>query len=96
MLSAYLFKRFVVEGLRIYANAVYAVFLCKRALFGIPVATVAINGGLNAGLLAAKILAVSDGQLLGKLKDYSSKMKEQVQAKDAKLQESGYRNYGKA
>ena len=63
---------------------------------GIPVATVAINGGLNAGLLAAKILAVSDGQLLVKLKDYSSKMKEQVQAKDAKLQESGYRNYGKA
>ena len=35
---------------------------------GIPVATVAINGGKNAGLLAAKILATSDAELLGKLK----------------------------
>ena len=62
---------------------------------GIPVATVAINGGLNAGLLAAKILAVSDEALLGRLKDYSKDLKEQVQAKDAKLQECGYENYGK-
>ncbi len=60
---------------------------------GIPVATVAINGGANAGLLAAKILATSDQQLLQKLKDYSKKLKEQVQAKDAKLQEVGYKNY---
>lgn len=43
---------------------------------GIPVATVAINGGKNAGILAAKILAVSDGELENKLKDYSKKMKE--------------------
>lgn len=62
---------------------------------GIPVATVAINGGVNAGLLAAKILATSDQQLLQKLKAYTSKLKEQVQAKDAKLQEVGYQNYGK-
>ena len=34
---------------------------------GIPVATVAINGGLNAGILAAKILATSDEKLLEKL-----------------------------
>ena len=60
---------------------------------GIPVATVAINGGANAGLLAAKILSVSDGDLLKKLKDYSTAMKESVQAKDARLQEVGYRNY---
>jgi len=60
---------------------------------GIPVATVAINGGANAALLAAKILAVSDEQLLQKLKDYSAKLKEQVQAKDARLQETGYKNY---
>ena len=37
---------------------------------GIPVATVAINGGANAGLLAAKILATSDAELLAKLKAY--------------------------
>jgi len=60
---------------------------------GIPVATVAINGGANAGLLAAKILATSDAELLKKLKDYSCKLKEAVQAKDERLQETGYKNY---
>lgn len=60
---------------------------------GIPVATVAINGGANAGLLAAKILATSDGALLDRLKAYSAKLKDQVVAKDAKLQEIGYKAY---
>lgn len=55
---------------------------------GIPVATVAIGGGVNAALLAAKILAVGDQELLEKLKAYSRKMQEQVQEKDRKLQES--------
>lgn len=62
---------------------------------GIPVATVAINGGVNAGLLAAKILATSDSELLDRLKAYSLSLKEAVQAKDAKLQEVGHRNYNK-
>ena len=62
---------------------------------GIPVATVAINGGANAGILAAKILAVSDEELLKKLKDYSSSLKDSVQAKDEKLQELGYKGYMK-
>lgn len=62
---------------------------------GIPVATVAINGGVNAALLAAKILAVSDHDLLQRLKEYAKDLKEQVQEKDAKLQEYGYENYGK-
>ena len=52
---------------------------------GIPVATVAINGGANAGLLAARMLAISDEALLNRLKDYAQNMKEQVQAKDAEL-----------
>lgn len=60
---------------------------------GIPVATVAINGGANAALLAAKILATSDETLLQKLKDYSRNLKEQVQSKDAKLQQQGYKAY---
>ena len=60
---------------------------------GIPVATVAINGGANAGILAAKILATSDEALLGRLKEYSEKMKDQVVAKDARLQEIGYKAY---
>ncbi len=60
---------------------------------GIPVASVAINGGVNAALLAAKILAVSDPQLLQRLKEYAKGLKEQVQAKDEKLQENGFRKY---
>ncbi|MCI9073163.1 MAG: 5-(carboxyamino)imidazole ribonucleotide mutase [Lachnospiraceae bacterium] len=60
---------------------------------GIPVATVAINGGANAALLAAKILATSDEALLQKLKEYSENLKNQVQTKDAKLKEQGYRAY---
>ncbi|MBR5896201.1 MAG: 5-(carboxyamino)imidazole ribonucleotide mutase [Lachnospiraceae bacterium] len=62
---------------------------------GIPVATVAINGGQNAGLLAVKMLAVSDAGLLNKLKDYTQNMKEAVEKKDANLQENGYKNYSK-
>ena len=60
---------------------------------GIPVATVAINGGANAGLLAAKILATSDKALLDKLKAYSQSLKEQVGKKDARLKEIGYKEY---
>lgn len=60
---------------------------------GIPVATVAIDGGMNAGILAAKILAVSDTELLEKLKQYSEEMKETVQAKADKLDKLGYEAY---
>ena len=62
---------------------------------GIPCATVAINGGKNAGILAAKILAVSDPELLAKLEAFSEDMKNEVVAKDAKLQEIGYESYMK-
>ena len=62
---------------------------------GIPVATVAINGGANAALLAAKILAVSDEELLARLKKYSADQKASVMAKDERLQEVGYRSYTK-
>lgn len=60
---------------------------------GIPVATVAINGGMNAALLAAKILATSDEALLMRLKQYSQRMKEQVVAKDEKLKKIGHKAY---
>jgi len=60
---------------------------------GIPVATVAINGGANAGILAAKILAVSDPELLAKLKDYKENLKESVVKKDTKLKEIGRKAY---
>ncbi len=62
---------------------------------GIPVATVAINGGKNAGLLAVKMLAMSDADLLQKLKAYSENMENEVAGKDQRLQEVGYKNYSK-
>ncbi len=62
---------------------------------GIPVATVAINGGANAGILAAKILAVSDPALLAKLKAYGREMQESVLEKDEALQARGWKEYGK-
>lgn len=60
---------------------------------GIPVATVAINGGANAGILAAKILATSDGALLGRLKEYSEGLKNDVVTKSEKLESIGYKEY---
>lgn len=60
---------------------------------GIPVATVAINGGANAALLAVKMLAIGDDSLLKKLEDYAAELKEAVVAKDKKLSEVGYKNY---
>lgn len=60
---------------------------------GIPVATVAINGGLNAGILAAKILATSDEKLLEKLEAYSEEMKQSVVEKAEKLDKVGYKGY---
>ncbi|MBR6159407.1 MAG: 5-(carboxyamino)imidazole ribonucleotide mutase [Lachnospiraceae bacterium] len=62
---------------------------------GIPVATVAIGGGANAGLLAARMLAISDPVLLEKLEKYSEDMKNAVIAKDEKLSEKGFRDYEK-
>ena len=70
-----------------------AVFSIMQMPPGVPVATVAINGGANAGLLAAKILATSDPELLDRLKAYSQELKEQVEAKDARLQKVGYKAY---
>lgn len=60
---------------------------------GIPVATVAINGGANAGILAVKILAISDADLLQKLKEYKDELKDGVVAKAEKLEKMGYKEY---
>ena len=60
---------------------------------GIPVATVAIGGGLNAGLLATQILAIKDIELKNKLKTYRSDLHEIVTQKDKSIQEIGTRKY---
>ncbi len=60
---------------------------------GIPVATVAINGAANAGLLAAKIVALGDEELTKRLVDYSEEMKDSVNRKAEKLEKVGYKQY---
>ena len=60
---------------------------------GIPVATVAINGALNAGILAAKIIATNDEALADRLEAYATNMKETVEKKAAKLESIGYSEY---
>ncbi|MFQ9933702.1 MAG: 5-(carboxyamino)imidazole ribonucleotide mutase [Lachnospiraceae bacterium] len=85
-----------VVGVPIYTKSlggVDSLYSIVQMPGGIPVATVAINGGLNAGLLAAKILATSDEELLEKLKKYSENMKEKVVEKAEKLQKKGYKHY---
>jgi 5-(carboxyamino)imidazole ribonucleotide mutase len=53
---------------------------------GIPVATVGVNGGENAGLLALQILGVKYPEISAKLADYKIKMKEKINADDLALQ----------
>ena len=60
---------------------------------GIPVATVAIDGGANAGIMAAKILAVGDEELLNKIKAYKEELKAGVMKKKDKIENVGYKKY---
>ena len=62
---------------------------------GIPVATVAIGdtGAKNAALLAVRILSVSDTALRTKMEEYQKTMKEEVLAKNERLQKEGYKAY---
>ena len=50
---------------------------------GVPVATVAINGAKNAGILAAQILSVKYPELRQRIKDFKARMAKTVQAKNA-------------
>ena len=60
---------------------------------GIPVATVAIGGAKNAGILAAQIIGASDNAIRDHIAAYKKKLNTQVLEKDAKLQESGFKKY---
>ncbi len=60
---------------------------------GIPVATVAINGAKNAGLLALKILATADEKLRKALNGASQKLNKEVKEKAKKLEKEGFMNY---
>jgi len=57
---------------------------------GVPVATVAVNGAANAGLLAVQILATSNPDLMAAMQAYKQKMHDDVSAKDHELQAKGW------
>ena len=54
---------------------------------GIPVATVGVNGGENAGLLALQMLGIKYPEIADKLADYKIAMKNKINADDEALQE---------
>jgi 5-(carboxyamino)imidazole ribonucleotide mutase len=60
---------------------------------GVPVATMAVNGAKNAGLLAVQILAVREKGLRARFKAYRAAMKREVLAKNASLGRLGYKKY---
>lgn len=60
---------------------------------GIPVATVAVNGAKNAGLLAASMLGISDNELLKKVEKYRNELKDKVDKKAEKLELILYKKY---
>lgn len=68
-------------------NGIDALLSTMQMPPGVPVATVAINGAKNAGLLAVQILATSDKKLEEKLVDYKKRMAAGVEEKAKRLQE---------
>ena len=62
---------------------------------GIPVATVALNGAMNAGILAAKILAVSNPEIADKLENYQESLSKKVLASVDELKTDFPNSYDK-
>lgn len=60
---------------------------------GIPVATVAIDGARNAGILAAQIIGAADSKTYEKLLSFKEDMKNKLESKSARLEEIGYKEY---
>ena len=63
---------------------------------GIPVATMAINGAKNAGILAARILGITQKNISENLSKFSNEMESSVLDKANNLEEKGYRYYLKS
>lgn len=60
---------------------------------GVPVATVAVNGAKNAGILAAQILATSDDAIYKRVMDYKKSLSDEVEKKFTLLEKIGYAEY---
>lgn len=60
---------------------------------GVPVATVALNGALNAGIIAAQIVALSEVEVAKKLMDYKISLREKVEKDAAQLEQMGVEQF---
>jgi 5-(carboxyamino)imidazole ribonucleotide mutase len=60
---------------------------------GVPVATVAINGARNAGILASQIVGTKYNEIGDRVKEYKIKIYREVNLKDTKLQNLGIKKY---
>jgi 5-(carboxyamino)imidazole ribonucleotide mutase len=60
---------------------------------GVPVATVALNGAKNAGILAAQIVSTGNASKMKKIQDFKKKLSKQVMNKITKLEKVGYVKY---
>jgi len=60
---------------------------------GIPVATVAVNGAKNAGILAASIIGVGNKKILKKVSEYKVNLEKEVLRKAQKLEKIGFQKY---
>ncbi|MBC7389835.1 MAG: AIR carboxylase family protein, partial [Opitutaceae bacterium] len=60
---------------------------------GIPVATVALNGALNAGILAAQIIATSDKEIETNVKAYKESLKLKIENSAKELEDRGYQDF---
>jgi 5-(carboxyamino)imidazole ribonucleotide mutase len=60
---------------------------------GVPVATVAINGGKNAAILACQILGIENKIIFEKIEKYKLELKEKVLTKASKLEKTGWKEY---
>ncbi|WMJ71829.1 5-(carboxyamino)imidazole ribonucleotide mutase [Cytophagaceae bacterium ABcell3] len=60
---------------------------------GVPVATVALNGAANAGILAAQIIGSSDPELLKRIVAFKEKLKEKVETSVNQIEEKGYKEF---
>ncbi|MHB1042941.1 MAG: 5-(carboxyamino)imidazole ribonucleotide mutase [Eubacteriales bacterium] len=71
-------------------DALYAIVQMPA---GVPVATVAIDGAKNAGVLAAQVIGAADPVVRGRIKSFKEKMARQVEEKSARLSELGVEGY---
>ena len=60
---------------------------------GVPVATVALNGALNAGIIAAQIVALSEAEVAKKLGNYKQSLREKVEKDAAQLEQLGVEQF---